>query len=82
MARIALVHTVGPLMAHLHAALPGAIRGHHSDSAEDMAAHLPQGLKAGDIVLLKGSKGIKVSRVVDALRKLGQAAVGNKQGHR
>lgn len=81
-ARIALVHTVGPLMAHLHAALPGAIRGHHSDSAEDMAAHLPQGLKAGDIVLLKGSKGIKVSRVVDALRKLGQAAVGNKQGHR
>lgn len=81
-ARIALVHTVGPLMAHLHAALPGALRGQHSDSAEEMAAHLPQTLRAGDIVLLKGSKGIKVSRVVDALRKLGQAAVGNKQGHR
>ena len=82
MARIALVHTVGPLMAHLHAALPGAIRGQHSDSAEAMAAALPQSLRAGDIVLLKGSKGIKVSRVVDGLRKLGQAAVGNKQGHR
>ncbi|WP_439137783.1 UDP-N-acetylmuramoyl-tripeptide--D-alanyl-D-alanine ligase [Roseicyclus sp.] len=82
MARIALVHTVGPLMAHLHAALPGAIRGQHRDSAEEMAALLPQTLRAGDIVLLKGSKGIKVSRAVDALRKLGQAAVGNKQGHR
>lgn len=82
MARIALVHTVGPLMAHLHAALPGAIRGQHSDTAEAMAASLPQSLKAGDIVLLKGSKGIKVSRVVDGLRKLGQATVDIKQGHR
>lgn len=78
MARIALVHTVGPLMAHLHAALRGAIRGKHCANAEDMAAYLPQSLRADDIVLLKGSKGIKVSRVVDVLRKLGQAAVDHE----
>lgn len=82
MARIAAVHTVGPLMAHLHAALPGATRGQHADSADDMADHLPQSLRAGDVVLLKGSKGIKVSRVVDALRKLGQAKVDQRQGPR
>jgi UDP-N-acetylmuramoyl-tripeptide--D-alanyl-D-alanine ligase len=82
MARIAAVHTVGPLMAHLHAALPGATRGQHADSADDMAALLPQSLLAGDVVLLKGSKGIKVSRVVDALRKLGQAKVDQRQGPR
>jgi len=33
-------------------------------------------------VLLKGSKGIKVSRVVDALRKLGQAVGDQTQGPR
>ncbi|MDZ7907380.1 MAG: hypothetical protein U5N10_03525 [Gemmobacter sp.] len=30
-------------------------------------------IDAGDVVLVKGSKGIKVSLIVDALRKLGQA---------
>ena len=80
MARIALVHTVGPLMAHLDAALPAAIRGSHADSADAMATALPHTLEPGDIVLLKGSKGIKVSRVVDALRKLGQATADQREG--
>ena len=79
LARIATVHTVGPLMEHLHRTLPGRVRGRHADTAEDMAATLPQRLHAGDVLLIKGSKGIKVSRVVDALRKLGQAAVDQSQ---
>jgi len=29
---------------------------------------------AGDILLVKGSKGIKVSLIVDVLRKMGQGA--------
>ncbi|WP_284265891.1 UDP-N-acetylmuramoyl-tripeptide--D-alanyl-D-alanine ligase [Roseicyclus amphidinii] len=82
MARIATVHTVGPLMAHLHAALPGALRGLHAESAEDMVAALPSTLVPGDVLLLKGSKGIKVSRVVDALRKLGQSAADYRRGPR
>ncbi len=35
---------------------------------------------AGDIVLVKGSKGIKVTLVVDALRKLGQAVALESKG--
>ena len=35
---------------------------------------------AGDVVLAKGSKGIKVSLVVDALRKLGQGSGLSEQG--
>jgi len=81
-ADIDLVYSVGPLMEHLHAALPGAKRGQHAETAEDMAHELPRDLRPGDIVLIKGSKGIKVSRVVDALRKLGQAAAEHKRGHR
>jgi UDP-N-acetylmuramoyl-tripeptide--D-alanyl-D-alanine ligase len=79
---IATVHTVGPLMAHLHAALPGALRGLHAESADEMVAALPATLVPGDVLLLKGSKGIKVSRVVDALRKLGQAAADHRRGPR
>ncbi|MDG3042274.1 UDP-N-acetylmuramoyl-tripeptide--D-alanyl-D-alanine ligase [Roseicyclus marinus] len=79
---IALVHTVGPLMENLHKALPGRVRGRHAETAEEMAASLPQRLRTGDVLLIKGSKGIKVSRVVDALRKLGQAAVDQARGPR
>ncbi|MCT4683296.1 MAG: UDP-N-acetylmuramoyl-tripeptide--D-alanyl-D-alanine ligase [Roseicyclus sp.] len=82
MARITPVHTVGPLMAHLHAALPGALRGLHAESADEMVAALPATLVPGDVLLLKGSKGIKVSRVVDALRKLGQSAADHRRGPR
>ena len=82
MARIDTVHTVGPLMARLHAALPAPMRGHHAATADEMAATLPRTLRAGDVLLIKGSKGIKVSRVVDALRKLGQAAVEFRRGPR
>lgn len=82
MARIDRVHTVGPLMQTLHAALPAAIRGQHCATADEMAAALPRDLHAGDVVLIKGSKGIKVSRVVDGLRKLGQAAVEYRRGPR
>jgi UDP-N-acetylmuramoyl-tripeptide--D-alanyl-D-alanine ligase len=82
MARVDVVHTVGPLMRHLHAALPLAIRGTHAETAEGMAAALPRLLQAGDVLLVKGSKGIKVAHVVDALRKLGQAAVEYRRGPR
>jgi len=82
LARIDQVHTVGPLMQNLHAALPAAIRGLHCETADEMAQTLARHLKPDDVLLIKGSKGIKVSRVVDALRKLGQAAVYHKRGSR
>jgi len=69
-----IIHCVGPRMRALHAALP---RGQRGDWVESAAALLPRArqlIDAGDIVLVKGSKGIKVSLMVDALRKLGQPA--------
>jgi UDP-N-acetylmuramoyl-tripeptide--D-alanyl-D-alanine ligase len=80
MARIDIVHTVGPLMEHLHAALPAAMRGRHADTAEEIARLLPRGLAPGDVLLVKGSKSSHVSRVVDALRKLGQAKSDKSRG--
>jgi UDP-N-acetylmuramoyl-tripeptide--D-alanyl-D-alanine ligase len=68
-----LVHTSGPLMAHLHAALPEQKRGECVENAEDLGSRAHQLIAAGDVVLVKGSKGSRVSRVVDAIRNLGHA---------
>jgi UDP-N-acetylmuramoyl-tripeptide--D-alanyl-D-alanine ligase len=67
-------------MRALHALLPPRQRGLWVPAATDLAAQARQLVDAGDIVLVKGSKGIKVSLVVDALRKLGQAVAHGHQG--
>ncbi len=67
------VHCVGPLMRALHDALPEAQRGRWSETAEDLAAQVHRVIDAGDVVLVKGSKGSRVSLVVDALRRAGRA---------
>lgn len=72
LAGIALVHCVGPRMKALHDALPKSKRGHWVETASELLPRAAQLVDAGDIVLVKGSKSIKVSLVVDALRKLGQ----------
>ncbi|MFZ1483212.1 MAG: UDP-N-acetylmuramoyl-tripeptide--D-alanyl-D-alanine ligase, partial [Paracoccaceae bacterium] len=43
-------------------------------TAAELAARVRPLFDAGDIVLVKGSKGSKVSLVVDGLRKMGQRA--------
>ena len=73
MAQLDRVHCVGPRMHHLHAALPERLRGEWVDDAEKMVTRAPHLIDAGDVVLVKGSKGSRVSLVVDALRKLGQS---------
>ncbi len=66
-----LVHCVGPRMKHLHAALPEAQRGQWFETAPEGATRAASLVDAGDVVLVKGSKGSKVSLIVDAIRKLG-----------
>ena len=72
------IHCVGPRMRALHAQLPRLQRGDWVETAEDLMPRLRSLIDAGDIVLVKGSKGIKVSRLVDGLRKLGQQATPGK----
>ncbi len=74
LASVAVVHCVGKRMRALHAVLPRPQRGEWVETAPELAVRARSLIDAGDIVLVKGSKGSKVSLVVDALRKLGQAA--------
>ncbi len=61
------VFTAGPLMAHLAEALPEGRRGAHADSVDALITALRRGLRPGDVILVKGSAGSRMSAVVDAL---------------
>ncbi|MEM9013215.1 MAG: UDP-N-acetylmuramoyl-tripeptide--D-alanyl-D-alanine ligase [Pseudomonadota bacterium] len=67
------VHCAGALMRHLHAALPPACQGQWFETAEDLAAEARRLVDAGDVTMVKGSNGSRISRVVDAIRELGDA---------
>ncbi|MDJ0640141.1 MAG: UDP-N-acetylmuramoyl-tripeptide--D-alanyl-D-alanine ligase [Paracoccaceae bacterium] len=67
------VDCVGPRMHALYKALPVEKRGHWAEEAESLAKEAHRLIDAGDVVLVKGSKGSRVSLVVDALRKLDRA---------
>jgi len=80
MATIDVVHCVGPLMAKLHTRLPAARQGIWFAKATEMAARAHSLVRAGDVILVKGSKGSRVSLVVDAIRKLGHPQAQQLQG--
>ena len=72
MQAVALVHCVGPRMEHLWNALPEGKRGKCVSEASALVPEVSRIVDSGDVVLVKGSKGSKVSIVVDALKNLGQ----------
>ena len=66
---IDLVFTAGPQMAGLHKALPPHLQGGHAATSNDIIALVLSALRPGDVVMVKGSAGSKMSRVVEALGK-------------
>jgi UDP-N-acetylmuramoyl-tripeptide--D-alanyl-D-alanine ligase len=67
-AQIAKVFCVGSHMAQLYQALPGALRGGHSLKSADLAPKLVSILKPGDVVMIKGSLGSRICRIIVRLR--------------
>ncbi|MGI9394492.1 MAG: UDP-N-acetylmuramoyl-tripeptide--D-alanyl-D-alanine ligase [Boseongicola sp.] len=66
------VDCVGPRMHALYSALPEEKRGRWVEKAEELASNAHTLIDAGDVILVKGSKGSRVSLVVDALKRLGR----------
>jgi UDP-N-acetylmuramoyl-tripeptide--D-alanyl-D-alanine ligase len=69
-AGVDLVFAAGPRMAALMEALPASRRGGYAESADALSPIIANALRSGDVVLVKGSNGSKMSRVVAALAAL------------
>ncbi len=65
------VYSVGPMMAELDKTLPSERNAGHFETAEDAIEPIKADLRDGDVVLVKGSLGIYVSKIVSALKSCG-----------
>jgi UDP-N-acetylmuramoyl-tripeptide--D-alanyl-D-alanine ligase len=62
-----LLFTCGVLMRGLHDSVPARIRGVHADDSAALLPAVIRALRPGDAVLVKGSLGSRMSRIVQAL---------------
>ena len=62
-----LLFTCGPLMRHLHDAIPPSLRGAHAPDSASLAPVLLSALRDGDAVLVKGSLGSRMKTIVGAI---------------
>jgi len=67
---IDLVFTVGETMRALNDALPSEKQGDWTADSASMAPIVAGAVRSGDVVLVKGSAGVAMSKVVDALKAL------------
>jgi UDP-N-acetylmuramoyl-tripeptide--D-alanyl-D-alanine ligase len=63
-----LVFAAGPAMRALWHALPPQLRGIHTDTPDGLEGHVLASLRAGDVIMIKGSNGTRISRLVTFLK--------------
>jgi len=70
--KIDIFHCVGPHMAEFYALIPPEKRGLLAANATDMVRVISRQIKAGDVVMVKGSLGTNMAILVDVLKNLGE----------
>jgi len=76
-ARVDRVFTCGRNMARLYDALPQPLRGGHAGTSEQLAPMVKAAIQPGDVVMVKGSLGSRMQRIVDALLHGNDVVNGN-----
>ncbi len=76
-AKVDQVFTCGTHTAALDAALPAALRGAHAPDSAALQPLVVGAVRAGDVVMIKGSLGSKMAPIVQALLALGRASPTN-----
>ncbi|MGI9383237.1 MAG: UDP-N-acetylmuramoylalanyl-D-glutamyl-2,6-diaminopimelate--D-alanyl-D-alanine ligase [Methyloligellaceae bacterium] len=67
-AGVDVVFACGPQMATLYEALPEARRGAHAPNSAELEGPLLAAVRAGDVVMVKGSLGSRMGPLVEALK--------------
>jgi UDP-N-acetylmuramoyl-tripeptide--D-alanyl-D-alanine ligase len=65
-----LVFCCGPLMRALWQALPAGRRGGYAEDAAALESHVLSAIRAGDVIMVKGSLGSRMAPIVKALQRL------------
>ena len=79
-AGVDLVFCAGPLMRSLFEVLPAAVRGGWAATAAELAPEVTAAVRAGDVVMVKGSNGSKAGLIAQALASMGAPAQGQARG--
>ncbi|MGE5540339.1 MAG: UDP-N-acetylmuramoylalanyl-D-glutamyl-2,6-diaminopimelate--D-alanyl-D-alanine ligase [Gemmatimonas sp.] len=80
-AKFDLVLTAGPLMHALHRALPKTMQGSRAQGADDLIDAVRALVRAGDVIVVKGSHGMRMDRIVTALLESAPEARSAVNGH-
>jgi len=64
-----VVFLCGPRMASLWQALPETSRGAYAEKSTELAPLVARAVRTGDVVLVKGSFGSRMSAIIDALKQ-------------
>ena len=75
-----MLFTAGPDMAQLRAHLATPLTGVHGAGAADIAAAVAAEVRAGDVVLVKGSLGMGMSAIIKALNDAAPVAAATAGG--
>ena len=67
-AKVDVLYAAGPLMANLWARVAPHRRGAFAQTSEELRDALLKGLRAGDVVMIKGSLGSRMGPLVEAIR--------------
>lgn len=74
---IDMVFTAGPNMAHLDKTLESDRRGLHTDDSAGLVKPVVNFVRAGDVVLVKGSLGMRMAAIVEALSAMDRKGTSN-----
>ena len=68
-AKVDQLFTAGQLMSSLYYAAPESMRGAHRRTAQELAEAVIATIRPGDVVMIKGSNGSRMSHIVAAIKQ-------------
>jgi len=79
-AKVDLLFAAGPQMARAYYAAPDAMRGAHRATSAELEEPFLAGLRAGDVVMIKGSNASRMSLLAQSLRDKSKSAADAGEG--